>query len=501
METSTVDVDHHPQPPHIVLLASPGTGHLIPVLELGIRLVTHHNSTVTVFVVAVDHSSPAEAALILDATARAHYSSKNILFNVVKLPAPDISNLVDQEAAVVTRICVLMRETKPTLRSAMRSLEVLPAALVVDLFGTESFVIADEMGIGKYLLGTSNAWFTALTLHTPALDKEVDGQYVDQTEPLTIPGCRLVRPDEVVDPMLDRNDMQYVEYKRIGAEFAKADAILINTWEDLEPSTLAALRNDKFFGGSVIKGDVLSIGPLVRPSNNNQKGPTDDDELFSWLDKQPKQSVIYVSFGSAGTLSTHQLNELAHGLELSKQRFVWVVRRPTDFKDSAYFTFGGSDEIPGRLNYLPDGFLERTRDVGMVVPNWAPQAEVLCHPSVGWFLSHCGWNSTLESVTNNVPMVVWPMYAEQRMNSTLLAEELKVAARTKTMPWRGVVGREEIGELVKKVMVGEEGVLIREKVNEVKCSGEKALKEGSGSSFKALASVVDKCACRYATKF
>nr|AFJ52925.1 UDP-glycosyltransferase 1 [Linum usitatissimum] len=506
METSTVDVNHHPQPPHIVLLASPGTGHLIPVLELGIRLVTHHNATVTVFVVATDHSSPAEAHLILDATARAHYSSKNNTFNVVKLPPPDISNLTGPETAVVTHICMLMRETRPTLRSAMRSLEVPPAALVVDLFGTESFAIADEMEIGKYLLVTSNAWFTALALHTPALDREVDGQYVDQTEPLTIPGCRSIRPDEVVDPMLDRNDMQYVEYKRTGAEFAKADGILINTWEDLEPSTLAALRNDKFFGRSIIKGDVLSIGPLVRPSNN-QRGPTEDDELFSWLDKQPKQSVIYVSFGSVGTLSTHQLNELAYGLELSKQRFVWVVRRPTDSNDSA----GGSGEIPGRLNYLPGGFLERTRYVGMVVPNWAPQAEVLSHPSVGWFLSHCGWNSTLESVTNGVPMVAWPMYAEQRMNSTLLAEELKVAARTKTLPWRGVVGRDEIAELVKKVMVGEEGVLIREKVNEVKwsgekvnevkCSGEKALKEGSGSSFRALASVVDKCTCRYATKF
>ncbi|CAN1224920.1 Anthocyanidin 3-O-glucosyltransferase 5 [Linum perenne] len=465
----------------MVLLSSPGSGHLIPILELGIRLVTHHNAAVTVFVVATD-SSPAETELILDAN-----------INIVKLPPPDISNLIDEtEAAVVARLCVFMREARSTIRSAMRSLEVPPVALIVDLFGTESFVIAEEMEIGKYVLGTSNAWFTSLALHTPALDMEVDGQYVDQHEPLKIPGCRSVRPDEVVDPMLDRAEQQYVEFRRMGSDFAKADGILINTWEDLEPSTLAALRNDNFF---IIKGDVLSIGPLVRSSN--QKGPT-DDELFTWLDNQPKESVIYVSFGSGGTLSTQQLNELAHGLELSKQRFVWVVRPPTDAKDSAYFTSGRNGTDISR--YLPDGFLEKTKDVGLVVPNWAPQMEVLGHPSIGLFVCHCGWNSTLESMKNSVSILAWPMYAEQRMNSTLLAEEFGVAVRTKTMPWRGVVGREEIRELVNKVMVGNEGVLIREKVNEVKCSGEKALEEGSGSSFKALATLVDKfrdCATKF----
>ncbi|CAN1224918.1 Anthocyanidin 3-O-glucosyltransferase 5 [Linum perenne] len=440
----------------MVLLSSPGSGHLIPILELGIRLVTHHNAAVTVFVVATD-SSPAETELILDANSSD-----------------------ETEAAVVARLCVFMREARSTIRSAMRSLEVPPVALIVDLFGTESFVIAEEMEIGKYVLGTSNAWFTSLALHTPALDMEVDGQYVDQHEPLKIPGCRSVRPDEVVDPMLDRAEQQYVEFRRMGSDFAKADGILINTWEDLEPSTLAALRNDNFF---IIKGDVLSIGPLVRSSN--QKGPT-DDELFTWLDNQPKESVIYVSFGSGGTLSTQQLNELAHGLELSKQRFVWVVRPPTDAKDSAYFTSGRNGTDISR--YLPDGFLEKTKDVGLVVPNWAPQMEVLGHPSIGLFVCHC------------VSILAWPMYAEQRMNSTLLAEEFGVAVRTKTMPWRGVVGREEIRELVNKVMVGNEGVLIREKVNEVKCSGEKALEEGSGSSFKALATLVDKfrdCATKF----
>ncbi|KAK9948695.1 hypothetical protein M0R45_004260 [Rubus argutus] len=122
--------------------------------------------------------------------------------------------------------------------------------------------------------------------------------------------------------------------------------------------------------------------------------------------------------------------EMAWGLELSQQRFIWVVRPPTTKSaDSAFFTSGNGDG--DHSSYLPEGFLTRTRDVGMVVPLWAPQVDILGHPSVGGFFSHCGWNSTLESVTNGVPMIAWPLYAEQRMNATLLTEELGVASGQK----------------------------------------------------------------------
>lgn len=127
----------------------------------------------------------------------------------------------------------------------------------------------------------------------------------------------------------------------------------------------------------------------------------------------------------------------------------------------------------------------------MVVPLWAPQADILGHPSVGGFFSHCGWNSTLESVTNGVPMIAWPLYAEQRMNATLLTEELGVAVRSEVPPWKKVVGREEIQRMVRKIMVEKDGFKIRDRVKELKLSGEKALREG-GSSYSALSQVVSK---------
>ncbi|CAL1376696.1 unnamed protein product [Linum trigynum] len=494
MEAST---DAGAKKPHFVLLTSPGIGHLIPVLELGKRLVTHHNSAVTVFIVT-SHSSQAETQLTTEAAAAVGAPAGGNFFNVVKLPPPELSNVLDPAAAVVTRLCVLMRELIPTVRSAVQSLAVRPRALVVDLFGTECFVVAEELGIRKYLLGTSNAWFTALTIQTPVLDGEVEGEYVDQKEPLKIPGCRSVRPDEVVDPMLDRKDQVYIEYRRMGVEFRKADGILINTWEDLEPATLAALRNDDFFGRMVIQGDILAIGPLVRRPTCRPSDAT-SRELLSWLDKQPNESVVYVCFGSGGNLSTSQQIELAHGLEHSQQRFVWVVRQPTGVKDSAFFSSGKSEEDIDGIHHdldnrygLPEGFVERTRHVGLVVPEWSPQSEVLSHAAVGGFVCHGGWNSTLESIRSGVAMMMWPLYAEQRMNATLVAEELQLASRTETMPWRGVVGRDEVKGMIREVMVGEKGEGIRERVKAAQRSGEKALEEGVGSSYKALEMVVKK---------
>jgi hydroquinone glucosyltransferase len=126
-------------------------------------------------------------------------------------------------------------------------------------------------------------------------------------------------------------------------------------------------------------------------------------------------SVLYVYFGSGGTLSTEQTTELAAGLEASEQKFLWVVHFPSD-KDRSAGYFGTSSAEHGNddpLSYLPEGFVERTSGTGLAVPLWAPQVEILNQPAVGGFLSHCGWNSTLESAAAGVPMVAWPLFADQ----------------------------------------------------------------------------------------
>ncbi|GMN66240.1 hypothetical protein TIFTF001_035352 [Ficus carica] len=261
--------------PHAAMLASPGLGHLIPVIELAKRLVVHHNFAVTIFAIP-SHSSPAEAQLL-----EAAMSPK--LFDVVELPQPDISGQVSPDAAVVTCLAVMMRTCRPAFRLAISSMENRPNLLIVDLFGTEYLSIAEELQIPKYVYIATNAWFLALNIYLPVLDKEVNGEYVDQKERLRIPGCRSLWPQDVVDPMLDRSDQQYREYLRIGTEIPISDGVLMNTWEDLQQTTLDALRNDNFLG-RYCKVPVYTIGPLTRPIANQR------DEIFDWLDKQPGET-------------------------------------------------------------------------------------------------------------------------------------------------------------------------------------------------------------------
>ncbi|KAJ6907323.1 hypothetical protein NC651_017889 [Populus alba x Populus x berolinensis] len=294
--------------PHAALLASPGMGHLIPVLELGKRLVTYHGFHVTLFVVATDAS-----------TTQSLLKEPYPNINIITLPLVDISGLIDPAATVVTKLAVMMRETLPSLRSAILALKSPPTALIVDLFGTEAFAVAEEFNMLKYVFDTSNAWFFAITIYVPTIDRNLEDKLIIQKQPLRIPGCKSVRFEDTLPAYLDRNDQTYIECKRIGIEMPMADGILMNTWEDLEPTTLGALRDFQMLG-RVAKAPVYPIGPLARPV-----GPSvPRNQVLNWLDNQPYESVIYVSFGSGGTLPSQKMAELAWGLELSKQRFVWV---------------------------------------------------------------------------------------------------------------------------------------------------------------------------------
>lgn len=402
---------------------------------------------------------------------------------MVRLPHVEISHLVDPDAEVITKLAVMMREARPALKSEISSMKCRPTVLIVDLFGTEALEIGNEFDMMKYVYVPSTAWFLALTVYAPTLDKLVEGEYIEKKEPFQIPGCKPVRPEDVVEPMKDRTNQQYLEYLRMGAEFTMCDGILLNTWEDLEPTTLAALREDEVLS-QIVRVPVYLIGPLVRPIEPLTRGKS---ELLSWLDLQPVESVVYVSFGSGGTLSAEQINELAVGLELSQQRFIWVVHPPTKNEASGNFLSAGSGHDDAS-SYLPDGYLTRTHDIGRVIPLWAPQAEILRHKSVGGFLSHCGWNSTLESIVNGVPMIAWPLYSEQRLNATMLVEELGVAVRPKELPLKKVVGRKEIEMMIKRVMDKSGNNAIRVKAKKLQQNAVDALREG-GSSYNSLSEV------------
>ncbi|QHO06714.1 hypothetical protein HN51_065565 [Arachis hypogaea] len=242
---------------------------------------------------------------------------------------------------------------------------------------------------------------------------------------------------------------------------SKVSGILLNTFEELESEPLRAIGENSFYK-EIDTPPTFPIGPLVKEIEPVSRSR--EECIMNWLDKQPSGSVVLVAFGSFGRLCAEQISELAWGLELSQQRFLWVARAEEE-KD------------------LPEGFAERTRGTGMVVDSWVPQVRVLGHVSTGAFLSHCGWNSVMESVCNGVPLIAWPLHADQMMNATMIAEEIGVAVKVK------VFGREEIGRVVRGVMEGEEGKAVKERVKEVKESVLKLLAKGE-SSYEALDSLM-----------
>ncbi|XP_028753507.1 anthocyanidin 3-O-glucosyltransferase 5-like [Neltuma alba] len=272
--------------------------------------------------------------------------------------------------------------------------------------------------------------------------------------------------------------MEHEMFLQIGSDIINADGVLVNTWEALETSVVRTLRS------GIIKEKIYPVGPLVRGGDPNRT-KMDHDQVLSWLDRQPAESVIFVSFGSGGTMSEAQMEEIAYGLELSQQRFIWEVRPPhgekTATNHGSLFKLGDGKNTDSLLA----NFLNRSHQLGLVVPMWAPQSEILEHSSVGAFMTHCGWNSTLEAITNGVPMMAWPMYAKQKMKAAALTEELGVAVRVKNGGNKAeVVERNEIQRLIRRVMV-EEGVCMRERVKELKHSAKLALSEG-GSSFNSF---------------
>ncbi|CAL9751077.1 unnamed protein product, partial [Musa acuminata subsp. burmannicoides] len=248
------------------------------------------------------------------------------------------------------------------------------------------------------------------------------------------------------------------------------DGILVNSFVDLEPYTYKALEE-----AELTWPPVYPAGPLVWSQQEESSG----SECLEWLDDQPPGSVLFVAFGSGGTLSTEQTRELARGLETSGHRFLWAARCL-----SGVYLGLASGVDP--LCYLPEGFLERTKDAGLVVPQWAPQAEVLRHGSTGGFLTHCGWNSVLESLACGVPMIAWPLYAEQRMNAVMLAEAVAAALRPEAGP-DGVVAAGEVS-VVKQLMDREAGKRARSKVRAPQEAGTKTPAK-DGSSLDRLAQV------------
>ena len=279
---------------HVAIVSSPGMGHVIPVLVLGNRLATVHGVRVTILVITTSNSDE-ERRFLKTLTL-------STLVRVIALPPVDISAKITPATAAVTQLCMSVREALPIIRSSIASMNCGPDALILDLFCPSAIPIAREFSLPVYVYAPTNAWSTTLFMYIQVLDKEIEGRYVEQKEPLRIPGCKSVRPEDVVDPMLDRNEQQYHDYIELGIGLTRSDGILVNTWADLEPTTLKALRENETLKPAV-KVSVYPVGPLPRPVEPSSL----KSKVLEWFDEQPVAPVIYASFGRGGVLSADQI--------------------------------------------------------------------------------------------------------------------------------------------------------------------------------------------------
>lgn len=316
------------------------------------------------------------------------------------------------------------------------------------------------------------------------MHEKISKSFKDIDTLLEFPGLPPVPSSDIPKPVLDRNDKSYECFLECAFSGARSAGILINTFESLEPRVIKAISDGLCFPDG-LSPPIFCVGPLIA-AGNERSGKVGGDEAtpecLRWLDLQPARSVVFLCFGSLGLFSKEQLKEIATGLERSGSRFLWVVRNPPTQDHSLAITAQAEPDLD---SLLPEGFLERTKERGLVVKSWAPQVAVLNHDSVGGFVTHCGWNSVLEAVCAGVPMVAWPLYAEQRLNRIMLVEEIRIALPVNESE-NGFVKAGEVEKRVRELMDSKEGTLIRDRTLSLKNEAKAALSEG-GSSRLALA--------------
>ncbi|KAL8097144.1 hypothetical protein AgCh_030297 [Apium graveolens] len=262
----------------------------------------------------------------------------------------------------------------------------------------------------------------------------------------------------------------------------RSHGVIINSFYELEPEYADHYRN-------VLNGKAWHIGPLSlcnrsleEKAQRGKQAAINADDCLKWLDSKSPNSVLYICFGSFTKFPNEQLHEIAMGLEASGQQFIWVLRKGTNDKESE--------------EWMPEGFEERMIGKGLIIRGWAPQMLILDHEAIGGFVTHCGWNSTLEGIAAGVPMVTWPSFAEQFYNEKLITDILRIGVAVGAKEWvadsgGGNIKRDAVETAVRSIIIGEEAEERRNRCKGLKEMAKKAIEEG-GSSYSGLNALIQE---------
>ncbi|GAU22198.1 hypothetical protein TSUD_252260 [Trifolium subterraneum] len=397
----------------VVFIPSPGVGHLVSTIEFAKLLIKRDNRLrVTVLVIKFPHTTETDVYI------KSLPNSDSL--NVINLPECSLPPTSGPGPAMNA----LLEAQKPNVKQAVSNLITGEqhgqlAAFVVDMFCTNMIDIAKEFSVPAFVFFTSGVAFLGLNFHIHNLferDNVDSNQFLQLTE-LAIPSfANLVPTKSMPSAVLHK------EYESFFISYAKglknADGIIVNSFEELESHAVYSFSSHPDLVGL----PIYPVGPILNPEPKT-KGTVDSDDIINWLDDQPPSSVVFICFGSRGSFDEDQVKEIALAVENSGARFVWSLRKPPPKGTMIPPTDYPLSEL---VSVLPEGFLDRTVEIGRVI-GWAPQAQVLAHPATGGFVSHCGWNSTLESIYFGVPVATWPLFADQQLNAFELVTELKTA--------------------------------------------------------------------------
>ncbi|XP_074273135.1 scopoletin glucosyltransferase-like [Silene latifolia] len=469
---------------HVVLFPLMAAGHMIPTLDIAKLFAAQYVKTTIV-------TTPLNAPFFINPLLSYKNIGPTIDVEIIPFPSKEaglpegVENFdqftSDEMSLQFLKATELLQEP---LVQLLEKLNPKPSCLVADMLLPFATDIAAKFNIPRLVFHGSCCF--ALCAMDAVMKYEPHKAVLDDYEEFVIPHL----PHEIKITKMKLNEefrrdnpnMEWVQVlgRALESEI-KSFGVIVNSFYELEPDYADYYRK-------VMGRKAWQIGPVSLCNREKESmfrrgkdSSIDEHECLKWLDSKEAHSVIYISFGSLTEVSPAQLHEIAKGLEASEQNFIWVVRRNKN-----------KEEIE---EWMPEGFEERIQGKGLIIRGWAPQVLILDHEAVGGFVTHCGWNSTLEGISCGVPMVTWPAFAEQFYIEKLVTEVLKTGIEVGAKEWNRTVECkvkwEEVKEVVRRLMVEEEGVEIRSKANKLKEKARKAIEEG-GSSCSELCSLIEE---------
>ncbi|KAK4419230.1 UDP-glycosyltransferase 86A1 [Sesamum alatum] len=440
-------------------------GHIIPFVNLAMKLASKGFSVTFAHLEFVHHqiSRSQYSSTDTDIFAQARSSGLDIIYTTISDGFP-LEFDRDSDVYLESFLCEFPEKVDELVGKVMQSDSSSCSSffLLSDTFSVWPAKIAEKYGLVDVSFWTEPALVFSLYYHLQLLRENGHVPVNGRKENVDyLPGIRSINTKDFMSYLQDSE--LTVLHKLIFQAFdsvKSADFILCNTVQELEEEAISALQEKQPF---------YAIGPLFQgdfKKNSVPRSLLPESNCEEWLNSRPAGSVLYISFGSlAKVTDKNVILEIAGGILLSQVKFIWVLRP------------GMVDSDGGGI--LPEGFEDRTRDRGLIVP-WCSQNQVLSNPATGGFLTHCGWNSIVESIWSGVPMICYPLFTDQITNRKLVVDDWKVGMN---LCDGASVTREEVAEKIGVLMSGKRGEELMQEIKKVRETLRNALTE-YGSSEK-----------------